>query len=170
MGGKGKEGKGGKRRRDLVETEPFPIDVDSAVVAVCNSSFTLSDSPERKKTKEGREERGKEEGTNRHDNCKKGGDKRWEFRGAHKKRRGGERREGLAWREREEVTGQYVSGKEGNEVIRNEARIPSSNPVCAFVSASRSLLQMTFTWRGNRCEGRRVVRKEGRKFVKKRNS
>ena len=93
MGGKGKEGKGGRRRRDLVETEPFPIDVDSAVVAVCNLSFTLSDSPERKKTKEGREERGKEGGTNRQDNCKKGGDKRVGVpQGIQEKERGREER------------------------------------------------------------------------------
>jgi hypothetical protein len=76
MGGKGKEGKGGRRRKDLEETESFPIDVDSAVVAVCNLSFTLSDFPEKKKTKEGREERGKGGETNRWDNCKKGGNKR----------------------------------------------------------------------------------------------
>ena len=60
-------------------------------------------------------------------------------------------------------------GREGIKG-RNEARIPSSNPVCAFGSASSSLLEVTFTWRGNGCEGRKVVRKEGRKFVKKSDS
>ena len=53
-----KGGKGGRRRKDLVDTESFSIDVDSAVVAVCNSSFTLSESPERKETK-GRGGRGR---------------------------------------------------------------------------------------------------------------
>ena len=63
MGGKGQEGKGGRRSKDLAETESFSIDVDSAVVTVCNASFTLSDSPERKKTKEGGEEGGRDEQT-----------------------------------------------------------------------------------------------------------
>ena len=60
---KGQEGKGGRRSKDLAETESFSIDVDSAVVAVCNASFTLSDSPERKKTNEGGEEGGRDEQT-----------------------------------------------------------------------------------------------------------
>ena len=46
------------------------------MVAVCNSSFTLWDSPERKKAKDWRKEKEKKGGADRRDNYKKGGNKR----------------------------------------------------------------------------------------------
>ena len=98
------EGKG--RRKDLVETESFPIVVDSAVVAVCNSSFTLSDSPEKKKRqrKGGREEGGREGGGVRTDGTtirRRSNDRMKLPRSIQEQREEKKGKEGLAWRERE---------------------------------------------------------------------
>ena len=92
------------------------------MVAVCNLSFTLSDFPEKKKTKEGREERRKEGETNRWDNCKKGGNKRVGVPGGiqEKERRRKGRKDLLGEKKRGDRSICLREGREQREQMKQE--------------------------------------------------